>query len=204
MTEHEDRWAPEDENVVRRLRDSKPRLSGLELDGIKTVVMGRTKSGKAKRGAPRSRLLVAFLTVGLMVAGTAGTIAASNSSFSSGTGAAQSQYRPPKCNPKHEECQCPSNSVRHSRDACTCPAGQSFGEGTNDCFCPNGSHPTDAGKCVDRDPGATTAEPTRSARPITTTTNITAKSRHLTTPPRLRTRSDSGAAVLVTHSRKRS
>src|ERR1035437_6165400 len=81
------------------------------------------------------------------LAGTAGTIAAGSSSVSSATGAAQSQYRPPKCNPKHEECTCPGGSIRESRDRCVCPAGQTFAEGTNDCRCPNGSNPTD-GKCV--------------------------------------------------------
>ena len=69
----------------------------------------------------------------------------------SATGAAQSQYRPPKCNPKHEECTCPGGSIRESRDRCVCPAGQTFAEGTNDCRCPNGSNPTDGkcGKCPD-------------------------------------------------------
>jgi hypothetical protein len=147
MSQRDDDWGTEDENVVRRLRDGKPRISAFDLDRIKTTVMARARANTARRPAPRSRLLVAFLTVGLMVAGTAGTIAASNGSFSSGTGAAQSQYRPPKCNPRHEECKCPGGSVPVSRDRCECPAGETFAEGTNDCRCPNGSRPTDAGKC---------------------------------------------------------
>jgi hypothetical protein len=155
MSQHDDHLGAEDEDVVRRLREGKPRIGAFELDRIKTTVMSRGRPANARRTAPRSRLLVAFLTVGLMVAGTAGTIAASNSSVSGGSGAAQSQYRPPKCNPRHEECKCPSTSVRASRDRCVCPAGETFAEGTNDCRCPDGSNPTDSGKCVTCPDGGT-------------------------------------------------
>lgn len=151
MSRRDEHW--EDEDVARRLRDEKSRLSGFELDRIKTTVMARVKpSSAARRSAPISRWLVGLLTVGAMVAGTAGTLAASNSSDSHGTGAAQSQYRPPKCNPRHEECTCPGGSIRKSRDRCECPPGQTFGEGSNDCLCPNGNHPT-AGKCTCPDGG---------------------------------------------------
>jgi hypothetical protein len=148
MSQRDDQWGDEDEQVVRRLRDGKPTVSAFELDRIKTTVMARVRPGRARRTAPRSRLLTAFLTVGLMVAGTAGTIAASNTSRLGSTGAAQSQYRPPKCNPMHEECKCPGGSVHTSRDQCTCPPGESFGERGNDCLCPNGAKPNDDGKCV--------------------------------------------------------
>jgi hypothetical protein len=147
MSRRDEHWGAEDEDVARRLRDEKSRLSGFELDRIKTTVMARVKPSSApRRSAPISRWLVGLLTVGAMVAGTAGTLAASNSSDSGGTGAAQSQYRPPKCNPRHEECTCPGGSQRVSRDRCVCPPGQAFGERSNDCFCPNGTHPVE-GKC---------------------------------------------------------
>jgi hypothetical protein len=151
MSQRDDQWGPEDDGVVRRLRDEKPRISEFELDGVKTRVTARMRRAGPKRATPRLSLLVALLTFGAMVAGTAGTIAAGSSSVSSATGAAQSQYRPPKCNPKHEECTCPGGSIRKSRDRCECPAGQTFAEGTNDCRCPNGSNPTDGkcGKCPD-------------------------------------------------------
>src|ERR1039458_3395048 len=97
MSQRDDHWEPEDEDVARRLRDGRPRISAFALDGIKTTVMARVRPTSRKRPAPRSRLLVAMLTVGLMVAGTAGTVAASNTSLSSGTSAAQSQYKPPSC-----------------------------------------------------------------------------------------------------------
>ena len=149
MSERDEHWGAEEEEVVRRLRDEKPWVSGLELDRIKTTVLARAPS-TGGRAARRSSILVALLTVGLMVAGTAGTIAGGNASFSGGTGAAQSQYRPPKCNPRHEECKCPGGSFRVSRGGCRCPADLIFADGRNDCRCPDGSNPTDSWKCVKR------------------------------------------------------
>jgi hypothetical protein len=158
MSRRDEHWGAEDEDVVRRLRKEKSRLSGFELDGIKTAVMARGKSSSAPRSAPISRWLVGLLTVGAMVAGTAGTLAASGGSPSGGTNAAQSQYRPPKCNPRHEECKCPGGSTRTGRDQCTCPPGQTFGENTNDCFCPNGTKPHE-GKCEEHGTGTPTVGP---------------------------------------------
>lgn len=155
MSQRDDHWEPEDEDVVGRLRDGRPRISAFELDGIKTRVMARVRPSASRRATPRLSMLVALLTFGAMVAGTAGTIAAGNSSLSSGTGAAQSQYRPPKCNPRHEECTCPGGSDRVSRDRCVCPSGLTFAAGTNDCRCPNGTSPSDAGRCVKCPDGGT-------------------------------------------------
>ena len=146
MSQRDDHWEGEDEDVARRLRDGRPRISAFALDGIKTTVMARVRPTSRKRPAPRSRLLVAMLTVGLMVAGTAGTVAASNSSLSSGTSAAQSQYKPPRCTPNGRECKCSQSAIRVSKDRCVCPANESFAQGSNDCVCPNGSAAID-GKC---------------------------------------------------------
>jgi hypothetical protein len=146
MSQRDDHWEGEDEDVARRLRDGRPRISAFALDGIKTTVMARVRPTSRKRPAPRSRLLVAMLTVGLMVAGTAGTVAASNSSLSSGTSAAQSQYKPPRCTDNGRECKCSQSAIRVSKDRCVCPANESFAQGSNDCVCPNGSAAID-GKC---------------------------------------------------------
>jgi hypothetical protein len=154
MSQRDGDWGAEDDEVVRRLRDGKPRMSAFELDGIKTRVMARVRPSTSRRTSSRFGLLVAMLTFGAMVAGTAGTIAAGNSPFTSGTGAAQSQYRPPKCNPNHEDCSCPGGSDRSSRDRCVCPSGLTFAAGTNDCRCPNGSSSVD-GKCVTCPDGGT-------------------------------------------------
>jgi hypothetical protein len=151
MSHDDEQWETEKENdeVAGRLRAGRPRA--FELDQIKTTVMARMRSSAPRRPAPRSRLLVALLTVGIMVAGTAGTIAASSGPLSSGSGAAQSQYRPPNCNPNHHDCKCPSTSILSpGRDQCRCPAGFSFAEGTNACRppCPSGSVLSGGGKCV--------------------------------------------------------
>jgi hypothetical protein len=150
MSHENEHW--ENDEVARRLRAEKPRLDGFELDRIKTTVMSRLRSSGRRSSAPqrsagRSRILVALLTCGIMVGGAAGTIAASNGPFSAGSGAAQSQYRPPKCNPHHEDCVCPSTSIRTGRDECRCPAGTAFAEGTNDCRCPDGSRLNAHGRC---------------------------------------------------------
>jgi len=140
-------WRDEDDEIGRRLRAERPQLSRLEVDRIKTTAMARA-GRSAQQPAQRSRLLIALLTVGLLIAGTASTIAGNTPLLTdSGTGAAQSQYRPPKCNPHHEECQCPGGSDRRSRDKCLCPYGQTFAPGTNDCRCPDGKHPIDH-RCV--------------------------------------------------------
>jgi hypothetical protein len=151
MSHDNEQWETENDEVARRLRAERPRPDAFELDQIKTTVMSRMRSSARRRPAPRSRLLVALLTVGLMVAGTAGTIAASNGPLSSGSGAAQSQYRPPHCNPHHHDCTCPSTSILSpGRDECRCPPGFSFAEGTNDCRppCPSGSILSDSEKCI--------------------------------------------------------
>jgi hypothetical protein len=167
MSQRDEHWG-DDEDVVRRLRDGKPRFSAFELDRIKTSVMSRVRPSGSRRAGSRFSLLVALLTVGAMAAGTAGTIAASNVSQSGGTGAAQSQYRPPKCNPRHEECTCPGGSIRHSRDRCVCPPDETFAAGTNDCFCPNGKKPDDNGKCRRHDGGGASGVPATTAVPKAT------------------------------------
>jgi hypothetical protein len=186
MSQRDEHWG-DDEDVARRLRDEKSRPSGFELDRIKTTVMARVRpSSSARRSAPISRWLVGLLTVGAMVAGTAGTLAASNGSISGGTNAAQSQYRPPKCNPRHEECTCPGGSKRTGRDQCTCPPPQTFGVNSNDCFCPNGTHPVD-GKCDHHPPVTPTGAPAKHGTPPPTQRPVV-KSRDRRTTGRVTTR----------------
>ena len=161
MSHRDEHWESEDEHVVGRLRAGRPRVSDFELDRIKTTVMSRVRLPTRRRAAPGSRLLVAFMTVGLMAAGTAAAGAWSGGGGGDGTGAAQSQYRPPKCNPHHEECKCPDHSSRVSRDRCVCPSGQTFADGKNDCRCPDGSRPTDSGRCVKRSADQGSSPPTQ-------------------------------------------
>jgi hypothetical protein len=151
MSQRDDHWSAEDEDVVRRLRDGKPHISAHELDSIKTTVMARVRPSTARRGAPRSRFVVALLTLGLMVAGTAGTLAASNGGTASGgTGAAKSEYHPHKCRPiggGKWVCKCPKGAAHTDNGSCICPNGETLLEGSKDaCVCPDGSTP-DATEC---------------------------------------------------------
>lgn len=93
MSNRDDEWGPEDEPIVRRLRDERPQASELELDRMKTAAMAKAKRSRSVRGRPKSRLVVALLTVGLMAGGTAGTVAATHGS-TQGSGAAKSEYHP--------------------------------------------------------------------------------------------------------------
>lgn len=100
MSQRDEQWGPEEEPVVRRLREERPQLSAFELDRIKTGVMAKAKPTPSPRRPWRrgvqSRFAVAALTLGLMGAGTAGAVASSSGSavVSDGTGAATSQYYP--------------------------------------------------------------------------------------------------------------
>ena len=149
MSQRDDDWSAEDEDVVRRLRDGKPRISGLELDRIKTTVMARVRPSTSRRGVPRSRFVVALLTLGLMIAGTAGTLAASHGGTAAGaTGAAKSQYHPHKCRPITTDngttkwvCKCPEGAAHTDNGSCICPDGESLLAGSKDaCVCPDGSN----------------------------------------------------------------
>ncbi len=93
MDQRDENWGQEDEPIVRRLRDEKPQASALELDKMKTAAMAKAKPSRSL-GAPRSRIAAALLTVGLMAAGTAGTVAATDESSGSGVGAARAEYKP--------------------------------------------------------------------------------------------------------------
>jgi hypothetical protein len=108
MSQRDDNWGPENEDVIRRLRAEKAELNAFELDRVKTTVMGRVKPSASRSRSTgrfrilalvRSRLVVAALTLGLMAAGTAGAVASSSSGPTTAavTGAAQSQYRPHHC-----------------------------------------------------------------------------------------------------------
>lgn len=137
MSQQDDHWAAEDEDVVRRLRDGKPRLSAFELDRIKTTVMARVRPSTPRRPAIRSRIVVASLTVGLMAAGTAGAIAGGKTGLWHGTGAAKSQYRP--CKPKGKKsyvCVCPTGKGKKGySNICQCPKGQSW-DSKKGCYTP--------------------------------------------------------------------
>lgn len=82
-------------DVVQQLRDNRPEASALELDRIKQRARAQAlrPSSRTKGHLLRSRLTVALLSLGLMVGGTGGVIAAKGGN-GKGNGAAKSQYKP--------------------------------------------------------------------------------------------------------------
>lgn len=97
MSNHRDHdHLPDDvHDVVRQLRDHRPEASALELDQIKQRARAQAlrPSSRTKGHLLRSRLTVALLSLGLMVGGTGGVIAAKGGN-GKGNGAAKSQYKP--------------------------------------------------------------------------------------------------------------
>jgi len=82
-------------DVVQQLRDNRPEASALELDRIKQRARAQAlrPSTRTKGHLLRSRLTVALLSLGLMVGGTGGVLAAKGDNDKS-DGAAKSQYKP--------------------------------------------------------------------------------------------------------------
>jgi hypothetical protein len=82
-------------DVVQQLRANRPEASALELDQIKQRARAKAlrPSTRTKGHLLRSRLTVALLSLGLMVGGTGGVIAAKGGN-GKGNGAAKSQYKP--------------------------------------------------------------------------------------------------------------
>ncbi|HEY2592300.1 MAG TPA: hypothetical protein VGK33_00200, partial [Chloroflexota bacterium] len=78
------------EGVAQRLRKERPEASPLELDGIKTAAMARTRAAGRGRMGTR-RLAVLGLTAGLLAATTGGVLAGQGSG-SDGGDAAVAQY----------------------------------------------------------------------------------------------------------------
>ena len=132
--ENGDRLSPEVRDLVEELRAHRVEWSAAELDRIKLQAMARASRGGGrslrlgKGGSMRSRL-IAVLVVGLLGAGTAGTIAASGGGGGSKS-AAKSQYKP-GCGPDKND-GVAGNSGRHvgqppkdqDRGDCPNPPGQ--------------------------------------------------------------------------------
>lgn len=122
------------DQVIQRLQDERPQLSPLELDGIKTRIMGRARNQRTKGAVMGGRVVVALLTLGLLGAGAGGVLATSSGS-SNGASSAVAQYG------------------HH------CPPGKHLVDGKCVKSCPPGSH-RDHGKCVKPCPKGTHRNPT--------------------------------------------
>ena len=84
------------EDLARRLREERVVATARELDDLKLRVLARERrrsSTTKGRARMRSRVLVAFLTVGLL-AGSAGGVIAGSGGGNGSNDAANAQYKP--------------------------------------------------------------------------------------------------------------
>src|SRR5688500_18645635 len=80
-------------DVVQQLKAHRPEASALELDRMKQRAQAKAlRPSRTKGHLLRSRLTIALLSLGLMVGGTGGVIAAKGGNGNNG--AAKSQYKP--------------------------------------------------------------------------------------------------------------
>jgi hypothetical protein len=114
MGDRGDRQLPQDlADVGELLRENRATASGLELDEIKLQARARARK---RVGSParlgkgvgvRSRSVTLVLTLLLLGGTTAGGMAWGGGGNDNGDGAAQAQYRPPKCSKDMRKCECP-------------------------------------------------------------------------------------------------
>ncbi|MFL5823485.1 MAG: hypothetical protein ACJ764_08605 [Solirubrobacteraceae bacterium] len=108
----------------------------------------------------RGRVVVAFLTLGLMGAGAGGVVAGGGDN-PPGQQSAGSQYQPAKCHTDKagnvKGCNCPDHSnlvYTGGSFQCQCPDGSSFDGKGNKCGCPDGMKFDDkTDSCVAKDHG---------------------------------------------------
>ena len=128
MSERSDHELPQDlADVGELLRENRATASPLELDQIKlqarTRARGRHGSPQLRRGVNvRSRGVTLVLTLLLLGGTTAGGMAWGGGGNDNGDGAAQAQYRPPKCSKDMRKCECPkgySLTVKDNQIVCS-------------------------------------------------------------------------------------
>jgi hypothetical protein len=124
---HEPRLPDELAEVGERLRASRATASALELDEIKLQAKARARKGRGSAGqlrkgvTVRSRGVTLVLTLLLLGGTTAGGMAWGGGGGGNDDGAAQAQYRPPKCTKDMRKCECPkgySLTVKDNQIVC--------------------------------------------------------------------------------------
>jgi hypothetical protein len=124
---HEERLPEELAEVGERLRANRATPSALELDEIKLQAKARARRrrgspGQLRKGVTvRSRGVTLILTLLLLGGTTAGGMAWGGGGNDEGDGAAQAQYRPPKCTKDMRKCECPkgySLTVKDNQIVC--------------------------------------------------------------------------------------
>jgi hypothetical protein len=113
MSDQGDQRLPRDlADVGELLRENRATASALELDEIKLHAKARARKRQGtpqlRRGVNvRSRGVTLILTLLLLGGTTAGGMAWGGGGNDNGDGAAQAQYRPPKCTKDMRKCECP-------------------------------------------------------------------------------------------------
>src|SRR3954470_19252490 len=127
MSERSDQELPQDlAEMGEMLRENRANASPLELDQIKLQARTRARrrhgSPQLRRGVNvRSRSVTLILTLLLLGGTTAGGMAWGGGGDDNGDGAAQAQYRPPKCTKDMRKCECPkgySLTVQNGQIVC--------------------------------------------------------------------------------------
>jgi hypothetical protein len=114
MGDRSDQGLPQDlAEMGELLRENRATASALELDEIKLRAKARARrrhgspAGIRKGVRVRSRGVTLALTLLLLGGTTAGGMAWGGGGDDNGDGAAQAQYRPPKCTKDMRKCECP-------------------------------------------------------------------------------------------------
>ena len=114
MGDRGDQGLPRDlAEIGELLRENRATASALELDEIKLRAKARarkrhgSRAGIRKGVGVRSRGVTLTLTLLLLGGTTAGGMAWGGGGNDNGDGAAQAQYRPPKCTKDMRKCECP-------------------------------------------------------------------------------------------------
>jgi hypothetical protein len=149
----EQRLPEELAEVGELLRENRAQASGLELDQIKLHAKARARKRQGtpqlRRGVNvRSRSVTLILTLLLLGGTTAGGMAWGGGGRGDDDGAAQAQYKPPKCTRDMRKCECPkgySLTVKDGQIVCSRNADNGDEEcddhhGHGNDHCDNGHH----------------------------------------------------------------
>jgi hypothetical protein len=139
MSDRSDHELPQDlADVGELLRENRATASPLELDRIKLQARTRARrrhgSPQLRRGVRvRSRGVTLVLTLLLLGGTTAGGMAWGGGGDDNGDGAAQAQYRPPRCSKDMRKCECPKGySLQVQNGQIVCGKNPDDGHGGGD------------------------------------------------------------------------
>src|SRR4051794_9204492 len=137
MSDRSDQGLPQDlAEIGELMRENRATASPLELDEIKLQAKARARrrhGSQLRRGVTvRSQGVTLVLTLLLLGGTTAGGMAWGGGGNDNGDGAAQAQYRPPKCSKDMRKCECPhgySLQVQNGQIVCGKNPGDGHGNG---------------------------------------------------------------------------